>query len=223
MHPIAQPPIRLLVIDDHMIVRAGLAMLTHDHPRFLIVSEAGTASDALKLEVECDVILLDLDLGEENGLDFIAPLLKRHPGAKILILTGSRAPVVGSLAIAAGAMGIVMKDHAPEALLKAIECVHRGEFWMDRTLTASILHGFRDAPSPKVDPEKAKIALLTPRESEVIALIGEGLKNREIAARLFLSETTVRHHLTSIFSKLDVSDRLELVIYAYRNYLIEPK
>lgn len=148
--------------------------------------------------------------------------MELQPDANILILTGMREPGIASRVTAMGARGIVMKEHATEALLKAIECVHQGQLWMDRSLMASVIADLRRGPETKVDPEAAKIATLTARECDVVTLIGEGLKNKEIAKRLFLSETTVRHHLTSIFAKLEVDDRLELVIYAYRHNLIKP-
>ena len=222
MSSISESPIQLFLVDDHVIVRAGLSMLIASYPRFQIVAEAGSRAEALDSKTPCDVILLDLDIRGESGLELIGPLGQQHPNARILILTGMRDPEIPRQAITLGAMGIVLKEHASEVLLKAMECVHRGELWMDRSMMADVISGLRDGGLEKADPETAKIASLTDREREVVALIGEGLKNKDIAARLFLSETTVRHHLTSIFGKLEVSDRLELVIYAYRHALIEP-
>lgn len=217
----SESPIRLFLIDDHAIVRAGLSMLMKSQPRFQIVGEAGSKNEALEARAECDVILLDLDIRGDSGLDLIAPLQDKHPSAKVLILTGMRDAEIPRKAVALGATGIVLKEHASELLLKAVECVHRGELWIDRSMMADVISGMRDGGIEKTDPQRVKIASLTERECEVVALIGEGLKNKDIAARLFLSETTVRHHLTSIFSKLEVSDRLELVIYAYRHKLID--
>ena len=217
-----QSAIRLLVIDDHMVVRAGLSMLTNHSQAFVVVGEASNKVEALALKVVCDMIVLDLDLDGESGLELIPDLFKRHPESKILILTGSRDRELARLAIAAGAMGIVLKVHAFEVLLKAIERVHLGELWIDHMLTTSVISGLRKTNTPEIDPQTLKIVLLTSREREVIALIGEGLKNKAIADRLFLSETTVRHNLTSIFSRLGVTDRLELVIYAYRHGLVKP-
>jgi DNA-binding NarL/FixJ family response regulator len=114
-------------------------------------------------------------------------------------------------------MGIVLKEHAAELLLKAIQKVHEGEVWIDRSMMGSVLQELNKPGD--IDPEKAKIRSLTEREREVIALVGEGLKNRQIAERLFVTETTITHHLSSVFSKLEVSDRLELLIYAFRHGL----
>ena len=114
---------------------------------------------------------------------------------------------------------MVLKEHAAEVLIKAINKVHEGEVWLDRSLMGSVLDQITQ--SQEVDPEQARIASLSTREREVIALIAEGLKNKQIGQRLFISETTVTHHLSSIFSKLEVSDRLELVIYAFSRNLVK--
>jgi DNA-binding NarL/FixJ family response regulator len=114
-------------------------------------------------------------------------------------------------------MGIVLKEHAPYQLLKAIMKVHDGEVWIERSMMGSMIHELNKPNT--VDPEITKIESLTDREREVIALVGEGLKNKQVGERLFISETTVTHHLSSVFSKLDVSDRLELIIYAFRHGL----
>jgi DNA-binding NarL/FixJ family response regulator len=117
-------------------------------------------------------------------------------------------------------MGLVLKEKPGDVLLKAIERVHAGEIWIDRTVIASVITEMtRHSNGEEQDSEEYKINSLTAREREVVTLVGEGLKNRDIAARLFISETTVRHHLTSIFDKLGVSDRFELAIYAYRHGL----
>ena len=122
-----------------------------------------------------------------------------------------------------GAVGVVLKEKAPEVLIKAIEKVHEGEIWLDRAMVANVFSAasrFRD--TRKNDPGGSQDRTLTEREREVIALVGEGLRNKQIADRLFISEGTVRNHLTTIFSKLEVSDRFELLIYSYRHSLAKP-
>jgi DNA-binding NarL/FixJ family response regulator len=114
-------------------------------------------------------------------------------------------------------MGIVLKEHAADQLLKAIMKVYEGEVWIERSMMGSMIQEI-NKPT-QVNPEVTKIESLTDREREVIALIGEGLKNKQVGERLFISETTVTHHLSSVFSKLEVSDRLELIIYAFRHGL----
>jgi DNA-binding NarL/FixJ family response regulator len=121
-------------------------------------------------------------------------------------------------------MGLVRKEQGADVLVQAIEKVHSGEVWLEPTIVMRALaeiSGRHSAAAPPVDPEAAKIARLTPREREVIGLIGEGLYNKDIAERLSISTATVSHHLTSIFDKLDVANRFDLVIYAYRHGLAE--
>jgi DNA-binding NarL/FixJ family response regulator len=123
------------------------------------------------------------------------------------------------IAIRRGAMGIVLKQQAADLLLKAIRKVHAGEVWIDRSMMGSVLDDVRSERQQGSNSEATKIASLTPREREVVALVSEGLKNKLIGERLYISETTVTHHLSSVFSKLEVSDRLELIIYAFRHGL----
>src|SRR5262249_37417395 len=138
---------------------------------------------------------------------------------RILILTGVRDPDLHQRALSLGAMGLVLKEQLADVLLQAIVKVHAGEAWLEPTMMASVLGALVRAQRP--DPEVAKIASLTARERDIIALIGEGLRNRQIAACLRISETTVRHHLTSIFNKLGVGDRLELLVYIHRHDLLD--
>jgi DNA-binding NarL/FixJ family response regulator len=195
-----------------------------------------------------DVILLDLDLGDASGRDCLEELTGASPQSKILILTGLSDLDLHQAAIAKGAMGLVRKLEAAEVLVKAIRKVHAGEVWLDGALMARLLQELwkmrgnrnssealfipasrhssglaaqdRQLPAGQLPPEEiAKIALLTDREREVVTLIGEGLRNQQIAERLCISVITVRHHLSSVFSKLEVDDRFELAIYAYRNGL----
>jgi len=137
----------------------------------------------------------------------------------VLVLTGSRDSAIHQKAAQLGAMGVVLKEDAADLLLKAIEKVYRGEAWLDRVTMGTLLFQMANQDKDTLDPRAKKISTLTDRERQVIALIAEGLKNRQIAERLFISPTTVTHHLSSIYSKLGVSDRLELVIYAFANKL----
>lgn len=214
--------IRVMIIDHHAVVRTALARLIESRPHLTVVSEAANRAAALDVVARThpSIILLDLDLGSESGLDLLPELLAAAPKAHVIVLTGLRDTRVHHQAVRLGAMGLVLKQQEAEVLFKAIEKVHAGETWLDRTMTANVLAEMtRAREAQETDPEAARIAALTGREREIITLVGEGLKNREIARRLCISETTVRHHLTSIFSKLGVSDRLELVIYAYRHNL----
>jgi two-component system nitrate/nitrite response regulator NarL len=214
-------PIRIMIVDDHAVVRSGLRMLIEQDQTMSVVAMAGNRVEALRLAASerPNIIILDLILGEDDGLTFLPELCETSPTSRVVVLTGVRNPDSHRLAIRRGAMGIVLKEHAADMLLRAIKKVHEGEVWIDRSMIGSVIHEF-NRPS-KVDPEEAKITTLTDREREVITLVGEGLKNRQIAERLFITETTVTHHLSSVFSKLEVSDRLELIIYAFRHGLAQ--
>ncbi len=218
--------IRVLLVDDHALVRTGLSILIAQQPSIVVVGEAENGVEALAYAVreQPDVILLDLDLNGESGLDLLPKLLQAVPQGRVIILTGSRETDAHRHAVRSGAMGLVLKSHASDVLVRAIQKVYAGEVWLDRTIMASVLADIapnRAEQKQQSDPEQAKIATLTEREREVIALIAQGLKNKQIAQQLFISEATVNHHLTSIFGKLGVATRLELAIYAYRNGLAD--
>ncbi|HEU5086697.1 MAG TPA: response regulator transcription factor, partial [Roseiflexaceae bacterium] len=167
-----------------------------------------------------DIVVLDLDLGGESGMDLIPTLIATVPGVRILVLTGMRDGNIQRSAVQVGAVGLVEKDEVLATLVPAIRKVAQGQVWLDPALVASVLQEMvraRGASEP--DADGLRISRLTERERDVIRLICQGLTNRVIAERLVISETTVRHHLTSIFSKLEVENRLERVIYAFRNGL----
>src|SRR5574341_48060 len=188
--------IKILIVDDHLLVRTGLRMLIENEPDMKVVGQASNRAEALAAAKsgKPDLILLDIDLGHENGLDFLSELTNALPGVHVLVLTGLRDIESHRRAARLGAAGVVPKEHAAEVLLKAIKKVHAGELWLDRTMMGSL---FREMTQPpKVNEEAVKIASLTRREREVLTLVSQGLKNRDIAARLFISETTVTHHLS---------------------------
>lgn len=214
------PRIRILLIDDHELFLAGLRSILCSEPELVIVGEAHNASEALiAARLQPDVVLLDLDLGCENALDFLPELLETVEGGRVLAVTGLADPDVHVQAICGGARGVVHKMEAPQLLLKAIRKIHAGEVWMDSAMVATAMSQMQARQRRKADPAAEQIATLTSRELDVITLIGEGRRNRDIGERLFISEKTVRHYLTSIFSKLGVKDRLELMIYAYQHGL----
>lgn len=216
-------PIRILLVDDHSIVRAGLRMLVESQSRMKVVGEAGNKTDALELakREQPDIILLDLMLGQENSADTVPEFLSVAEDARIIILTGVHNRDEHLRAVRLGAMGVLLKETSTDFLIKAIDRVNAGELWLDRFLTANLVVDLRRAAKPgRVEREEDRVAKLTDRELEVIALVGEGLKNKQIAERLYISETTVRHHLSSIFEKVGVGDRLELLIFAYRRGLV---
>jgi two-component system nitrate/nitrite response regulator NarL len=214
------PLIRILLVDNHIVMRQGLRMLIESQRDMKVVAEAARCDEALEATAQeiPDIVLLDLDLGVCSGLDIIPQLISNHKDVRVLVLTGVRDCELHRRAIRLGAAGIVMKEQEGETLLKAIRKVSACEMWIDRSTTAFIFQELhRDSKSRRLDTERARIDSLTPREREVVALIAQGLGASRIAKELFISEKTVRNHLASIFDKLTVSDRLELAIYAVRH------
>lgn len=225
MKPVLSPvagSIKVLLIGGHSVIRSGLQMLIASHPGLTVIGEAGDHGGLFGAAFQrADIIVLDLDDGD-GGTDSLSELLRRADGARVLILTSGRSLEMCMEAIRLGVRGLVLKSKPADHLIKAIEKVHAGEVWLDGSMMASLLGEMLHTKAPqKADPDAHKIASLTEREREVIALVAEGLKNKYVADRLFISETTVRHHLTSIFYKLAVSDRLELVIYCYKRGLVK--
>ena len=216
-------PIRVYLVDDHELIRDGLRALIGAQPGLKVVGGTGERAEALAQvgDLQPDVVLLDIDLGSDDGLDLLPYLLDRAPEMRVIMLTGVRDPEQHRRAVLLGAMGLVLKEKAADTVMRAIQKVCAGEVWLDRMLIASILNERARGQSSGYSQEDDKIARLTEREREVISLVGDGLRNRHICERLVISEATVRHHLTSIFSKLGVADRFELAIYAYRHRLAE--
>jgi DNA-binding NarL/FixJ family response regulator len=212
--------ISVIIIDDHSIVREGIRMILENDDDLKFVGETDNMRDALKIisTEKPDVVLLDLDLGKALSVDSMPEIVRLSPVSKVLVLTGVIDEDLHKRAILEGARGIILKNQAGTTLLKAIKKVHEGEAWIDRALTARLLEDANINFQTNRDEQK-KISSLTPRELEVIKLIGEGLVNKEIAKRLFVVEKTIRNHLTVIYSKLEVTSRLELAIYAARHGL----
>lgn len=224
MHASSGQRIRVLLVDDHELVRTGLRMMLEHHPAMSVAGEATTSAEAIEIAAreQPDIILLDLDLGGENSLATLPTLLQVAPEARVILVTGVREPEEHQRAVQLGVMGLVRKEQAAEVLVQAIEKVYGGEVWLESSLVARALGGMsrrRTEEASQANREQAKIARLTRREHEVIALVLEGLQNKQIAERLVISETTVSHHLTSIFGKLGLTSRFDLIIYAHRHGL----
>lgn len=218
-------PIRVLLIDDHRSILWGLERLIESSkPAMEVVGTATNCTDALKLidEAAPDLILLDIGLGDQNGVDEIPNLIARSKKAKILVLTGMRDESIHDKAVLAGASGVVEKEAPAETILAAIEKVHEGQLWLDRAATGRIfLELSRENAAQSVDPERAKIQSLTDREREIVVVAAShaGANAKAIAEMLYISEHTLRNHLTSIYDKLDVANRLELFAYAHKHGL----
>lgn len=219
--------IRVLLVDAQVIVRAGLRLLIESWPGLKVIGEAGTPVEAhvIATRAKPHIILVDLDLGRSgSAIDCISDLQIASDGGRIIVLTAVHDSEVHHQAILVGAMGLVLKEQAPGELRGAIMKVHSGEMWLNRKLATGIITKMSESNLwEKKNPATPGISLLTPREREVFDLVSAGLKNKDIANRLFISETTVRHHLTTIFSKLEVTSRFELIIFAYRQKLVPPE
>jgi two-component system nitrate/nitrite response regulator NarL len=218
--------IRVLLVDDHELVRTGLRLLLERDPRMIVVGEAAARTDALTLTAreQPDIILLDLDLGGESSLDVLSQLLESARRTRVILVTGVRAPEAHIRAVQLGAMGLVRKEQAADVLIQAIEKVHAGEVWLEPAMVARLIKNLahRHTTTLEQSDPASRLTTLTAREREVTTLIAQGLYNKQIADRLSISETTVSHHLTSIFRKLGLANRFDLVVYAYRHGLAEP-
>ncbi len=226
--------IRIVLIDDHELFRAGIGALIRATEGLQIVGDAGDrgqAIDGVKRH-QPNVILLNVEMKYGDGLEMVPELLAACPTSRLAVLTDSKDPETHRRAIVLGAVAIISKDDPSKLLTSAIQRIHAGGVWLDRSVGGSVIGGLLNPNSRwKVsgDSEIAltdsrdseKITTLTEREREVIRLVGMGLKTRQIGERLFISDITVHHHLTSIYSKLELKDKVELLIYAYRHRLAE--
>jgi DNA-binding NarL/FixJ family response regulator len=213
-----------MLIDDHPTLLWGLEKLINaETPRMSVMATARNAEEALAcLAHETpDVVLLDLDLDGQSGLTLL-PALLHERRTRVLILTGERQQNILDQAVQKGARGILRKDASAEHVLKAIVKTHEGELWLDRGTLGRVFTEFRDPVSArKPDPETLRQASLTARERRIIALVvqSQGASNKALAQSLFISEHTLRNHLSSVYQKLDVANRLELYVYATRHQL----
>lgn len=222
----ATPAIKVMIIDDHPTMLWGLdKLISGEKPRMEVVATARNPEEALQQLAATgqapDIVLLDLDLDGRSGMDLL-PRLLQNPVTRVLILTGERRQAVLDQAVQKGARGILRKDASAEHVLKAIEKTHEGELWLDRGTLGRVFTEFMDpAAASKLDPEAEKQASLTTRERKIIQMIvdGQGASNKELAQRLFISEHTLRNHLTSVYHKLDIANRLELYVYAVKHQL----
>lgn len=209
-------PIRLGVLTAHPVIRAGLKQLLAD-VRFIVTMEANTVDEAVSSMSQqvCDVVIVDPD-SDEVTLHAVTQMIEAGV-SRVLVFTGVVDPKVHRHAFELGALGVVQKDQPSDTLVQAIRMIHAGEAWLERVQAANLLSAIRRGR----DPEQVKIESLTKREREVITLVGQGLNGVAIGDRLFISEATVRNHLTSILGKLDLSNRYELAVYAFRQGLVD--
>jgi DNA-binding NarL/FixJ family response regulator len=224
----AEPPkIRIVVADDHPIFRDGLCRLLALEPDFEVVAQAQDGRQVLDVlqSLEPDILLLDLKMPGLDGLATLQKIQNSKHKTRVIVLTASEDKNEFVQAMKLGTQGIVLKQSATELLIKSIRKVHAGEIWLDSHTTAAVMRQFAtgadDLPAavPSSSSRERERSLLSQREREIVALVAQGFKNKEMAEKMFISEQTVKNHLHNIFDKLGVSDRLELALYAIHNNL----
>lgn len=211
---------RIILVDDHEVVRLGLKSLLERHPQFEVVGEAGSARDALEqvADTEPDVVVMDIRLPGTSGIEACEQIVDQYPNTKVIMLTSYAEDEMLFSAIRAGASGYVLKQIASEELIKAIEAVGRGEALLDPAVTQRVFQEVRRAVK---EEEASAFQHLSQQEKHVLLLVSEGKTNREIAKNLFLGEGTVRNYVSSILSKLGVNNRAEAAAYAVEHNLRE--
>jgi DNA-binding NarL/FixJ family response regulator len=214
--------LRVAVVDDQALVRGGFAMVLNHQPDIEVVAEAGTGVEAVDVarEHRPDVVLMDIRMPEMDGLQATERIVTEHSGAvRVLILTTFEPDEYVYRALRAGASGFVLKDIPPEQLVVAVRTVAEGGALLAPSITRRLIGRF--AAQPSVDGATARrLALLTERERDVVVAVARGLSNAEIAQELFIGAATVKSHVSSVLTKLDLRDRAQVVVFAYESGLV---
>ena len=212
--------IRILMADDHAIFRDGLRKLLGADDDIEIIGEASNGNECMRMltKLKPDILLLDLRMPDKDGLSVLEEVNFDSLPTRVIVLTAAEDDRDVVRAMRMGARGVVLKQSATELLVKSIHRVHAGEIWLDNHMTAEVMKAFAKSSEAGVRREKP---LLSDREKEIVQLVAQGFRNKEIGEKLFISEQTVKNHLHNIFDKLGVSDRLELALYAIHHRLID--
>jgi DNA-binding NarL/FixJ family response regulator len=216
-------PVRIIVADDHHVVRTGFATLLETQPDFTVVGTASDGAEAVRMsrELSPDVVLMDVRMPVMDGIEATRQLAG-CPGPRILILTTFDLDQYVYDALCAGASGFLLKDVTAERLFDAVRVIAAGEALLAPAVTRRLISEFaRIRPRPDGAPA-APLSTLTPRETQVLRLVAEGLSNPEIAARLVVTEETVKTHVSRMLSKLGLRDRTQAVVTAYESGLVVP-
>ena len=213
--------IRVLVADDQAMVRSGFRMLLGSEPDIEVVAEAANGLEAVQkaARFEPAVVLMDIRMPDVDGLEATRQIVAADPSARILILTTFDLDEYVYEALRAGASGFVLKDDPPEQLIAAVRTIAAGDALLSPAVTRRVIRQFTRVPRPS--PPK-QLSELTEREHEIFALIAEGLSNAEIGRRLYIGDTTVKTHVTHIFQKLHLRDRVQAVVLAYKTGAFTP-
>jgi two-component system nitrate/nitrite response regulator NarL len=214
--------IRILIADDHPIFRDGLRRLLEAEPKFTVIGEACDGAEAVKLarQLKPDIMLLDLAMPRHPGLEALREMNSNTgPSVRIILLTAAAEKNQIVEALQLGARGVVMKDSATQLLLKAIDTVMSGEYWVGRESVSNLVQYLRTLVQSSGEEARQRKFGLTPRELEIVSAVVAGYANKEIAEYFKISEDTVKHHLSNIFDKLGVSTRLELALFAVNQSL----
>ncbi len=219
----SEPIIKIIIVDDHAMVRRGLRQMLSMEPSFEIIGEAEHGDDVIEkvLTLKPDVVLMDINLPGKNGIDLTYELRQRASMIKILALTADGDQSHLSQMIKAGASGYILKDASSETLYEAIKTVARGDAYLPPHLLSVVLNEFRQTLTREKEFILPEQLGLTPRELEIVGYIAYGENNKEIANKLFLSEKTVKNHVSSILRKMQLDDRTQVAVYAYQKGLIK--
>ena len=215
--------IRVLIVDDQELVRIGFRLFLETQPGLAVVGEAGDGEEAIERvrELRPDVVLMDIRMPTMDGVEATAKLTSGaiEPAPRVLVLTTFDLDEYVFGALRAGAAGFLLKDAPRERLIEAIRVVHSGEALLSPSITRRLIEDFA-ARSDPIEPPAAVLAELTPREREVLVLVAHGLSNAEIAARLVVTEATVKSHVGAVLLKLGLRDRVQAVVFAYEHGIV---